>query len=179
MVSKLKQIQHIKHIEKNLSRNSTQSFPHLNSTVSHLTFTTMDHVAILSKKFNFLSKILSGQKSIESRWTINRKPPYKTISPGDTVYFKNSGEAVTLRAAVSHVLFFQRLDLHEIRRILTEYGPNMGVTIDYARKVQKARYCTLIFLKNPHLVPPFTINKKGYGMMAAWITVPNISAIRR
>jgi ASC-1-like (ASCH) protein len=48
----------------------------------------MDHLAILSKEKNFLGRILSGEKTIESRWYRNRKPPFKTIAPGDTVYFK-------------------------------------------------------------------------------------------
>ncbi len=34
-----------------------------------------------------------------------------------------------------------------------------------------------MFLKNPTAVEPFEINKTGFGVMAAWITVKNISSI--
>jgi len=43
----------------------------------------MDHVAILSKKYELLDKIISGEKTIESRWYVNRIAPWNkmTYSP--------------------------------------------------------------------------------------------------
>jgi hypothetical protein len=40
-------------------------------------------------------------------------------------------------------------------------------------------YCILIFLKNVRPTKPFKIDKRGFGAMAAWITVDNISKIRK
>ena len=56
----------------------------------------MEHLAILSKHSRLLAKILSREKTIESRWYKFKKTPYKNIAIGDTIYFKESGEPVTL-----------------------------------------------------------------------------------
>ena len=58
----------------------------------------MDHLAILAKKRNLLPKIISGEKTIESRWYKFKKTPYNNISIGDTVYFKDSGEPANVKA---------------------------------------------------------------------------------
>jgi len=138
----------------------------------------MDHLAILSKENDFLGKILSGTKTIESRWYKNRKPPFKAIAPSDTVYFKEAGAPVTAKAAVNRVMFFEDLDRKKIAGIISDYGPRIGIDESYAAKVIGKRYCTLIFLSDVKNIAPFQIDKKGYGNMAAWITVENIDRIR-
>ena len=37
----------------------------------------------------------------------------------------------------------------------------------------------LIFLKNPQKIEPFEIDKKGFGMMSAWICVNNIDILKK
>jgi ASC-1-like (ASCH) protein len=138
----------------------------------------MDHLAILSKEKNFLGRILSGEKTIESRWYRNRKPPFKTIAPGDTVYFKESGEPVVAKAIVDQVIFFEDLDKRKIAGIISEYGSRIGIDGSYAANVIGKRYCTLIFIGGIQKLTPFQIDKKGYGNMAAWITVESIDQIR-
>ena len=76
----------------------------------------MDHLAILSKEGKFLDKILSGEKSIESRWYKFKKTPYETIAAGDVIYFKESGESVTAKSQVSGVLFFDQLNEEKITK---------------------------------------------------------------
>lgn len=66
----------------------------------------MDHVAIMRKSWGLLPKILSGEKTIESRWYMARYAPWNRIEKGDIVYFKNSGEPVTVKAEVSKVMQF-------------------------------------------------------------------------
>ncbi len=138
----------------------------------------MEHLAILSKQSKLLAKILSGEKSIESRWYKFKKTPYQNIAAGDIIYFKESGEAVTAKASVSKVLFFDSLNENKIRNIFQEYGRRLGVPASYAEKVKGKKFCSLIFLSNVEEVEPFQINKKGYGMMSAWITVDKIEKIR-
>ena len=138
----------------------------------------MDHLAILSKETDFLEKILSGEKTIESRWYKNRKPPFKTIAPGDTVYFKESGEPVAAKSIVSRVLFFEHLDEQKVKDIISEYGKRICINDSYTAKVNGKRFCTLIFLRDAKRVRPFCIDKTGYGNMVAWITVENIDQIR-
>ena len=138
----------------------------------------MDHLAILDKKRKLLAKILSREKTIESRWYKFKKTPYRNISVGDTIYFKDSGEMVTTRAAVSSVLFFDALDEQKIRSILEQYGAQIGIPVSYTEKLKSKNFCTLIFLKKVETIKPFSINKQGYGTMAAWITIDKIEKIR-
>ncbi|MBU2590121.1 MAG: hypothetical protein KKF52_04855 [Nanoarchaeota archaeon] len=139
----------------------------------------MDHLAILSKQKNLLSKIISGRKTIESRWYKFKKTPYENISINDIIYFKESGEPVTIIAQVSKVLFFKDLHNNKINEILKKYGEQICVPLSYANELISKKYCTLIFLDNVKPIVPFQIDKRGYGLMTAWITVNNINSIRK
>ena len=139
----------------------------------------MDHLAILAKKRNLLSKILSGEKTIESRWYKFKKSPYHYISVGDDVYFKDSGEPVTAKATVQKVLFYDNLDKALFNNILSNYGKQICISDSYWEYVKDKRLVTLIFLDNAQRIEPFDVDKKGFGMMAAWITVDDIQKIRR
>jgi ASC-1-like (ASCH) protein len=139
----------------------------------------MDHVAILSKKLKLLPKILTGEKTIESRWYKYSKPPYKSIKKGDNVYFKNSGDAVSVKARVADVLFFAKLDKETFNHIISEYGSSICINKSFWKNIKHKNLCTLIFLKDVKQITPFNIDKIGYGMMAAWITVDDINSIKR
>ena len=141
----------------------------------------MDHLAILDKKRDLMKKILSGEKSIESRWYKMKKTPYGMIKSGDTVYFKDSGEPVTAKATVEKALFYADLTREKYQEIIDKYGDAICLTernVDNYLK-QKYNYITLVFLKDVKEIPPFSINKKGYGLMAAWITLENIEKIKK
>lgn len=138
----------------------------------------MDHLAILSKS-KLLAKILSGEKTIESRWYKSRKTPYMNIAEGDSVYFKESGNPVTAKAKVSKVLFFNGLDEGKIRNILHDYSKQICVPVSFASELLGKKFCTLIFLMDVEAIEQFSIDKSGYGLMAAWITVSDIKVLRK
>lgn len=137
----------------------------------------MEHVAILSKSKKLLSKIIEGKKTIESRWYKFKKTPYNNINSDDIVYFKESGEPVTVKAKVEKVLFFEDLDSEKIKKIIEEYGEGICISISFAENLKDKKFCTLIFLKDVERIKPFNINKKGYGIMTAWITLNSIDKI--
>lgn len=139
----------------------------------------MEHLAILNKQLNLLQKIISGEKTIESRWYVNKKAPYGVIKKGDIIYFKDSGEPVTVKAFVSEVLQFDNLDDDKRLQILNKYGKRLGVNEGYASNIKGKKYCVLVFLENVKEIEPFDIDKKGYGMMSAWISVENIEKIKK
>lgn len=142
----------------------------------------MDHVAIMRKSLKLTDKILTGQKKIESRWYKSKCAPWERIKSGDTVYFKNSGEPVTLKADVDKVLSFPELTPNKVKEILREYGKGIGLGSDDIQRsyerVRCKRYCILIFLKNPKRIEPFKIDKTGYGLMSAWIITDDINKIK-
>lgn len=138
----------------------------------------MEHLAILSKKRELLSKILSGKKTIESRWYKFKRTPYRMIKEGEIVYFKESGEPITVKSVVERVLFFDNLNEYKIKKILRKYGKRIGIDkSEIENKIDK-NYCTLIFLKDVKKITPFKIDKTGYGLMSAWIYVDDINKLK-
>jgi len=142
----------------------------------------MHHLAIMRKSWGLLPKILTGEKTIESRWYKNKYSPWDKINKGDIVYFKNSGEPVTVKTEVFDILQYAGLKPERVREILQEYGAKNGLSINeidkYYEMFKEKNYCLLIFLKNPEKIEPFEIDKSGFGAMSAWITVDDISQIR-
>ncbi len=138
----------------------------------------MEHIAILSKKRKILDKIISGEKTIESRWYKFKKTPFEAISAGEIIYFKESGEPVSAKAKVQKALFFKDLNLEKIKEILLEHGKGICMDISYAENIQDKRFCTLVFLEDVQKTEPFAINKKGFGLMAAWITTKDIAKLK-
>lgn len=142
----------------------------------------MEHLAIMRKSWGLVPKILSGDKVIESRWYKNKYAPWDKIKVGDIVYFKNSGEPVSVKAGVSDVLQFSDLTPSKVKEILDKYGARDGIAenqIDkYYEMFRDKNYCLLVFLDKPVQIAPFEINKKGFGAMAAWIAVDDINKIR-
>lgn len=143
----------------------------------------MHHIAIMKKSWGLVPKILSGEKTIESRWYQTRRAPWDKIKMGDTVFFKNSGESVRMKAEVSKVMQFSDLTPKRVKEILDEYGDNDGLEKDkipeFFERFKDKKYCILIFLRNPQKIEPFEIDKTGFGTMSAWVTVDDISRIKK
>lgn len=142
----------------------------------------MQHIAIMRKSWGLTQKIASGQKTIESRWYMNRSTPWNRINKEDVVYFKDSGAPVTLKATVANVLQFDNLNSTRVYALLRQYGRQDGLTDEnipyYYELFRNKRYCLLIFLKDVRSMAPFHIDKRGYGTMASWITVPSIKELK-
>jgi ASC-1-like (ASCH) protein len=140
----------------------------------------MHHVAIMNKSWKLIPKILSGEKTIESRWYQTKRSPWNKAKTGDTVYFKNSGEPVTAKATVTEVLQFALQNFSDVQTITQRYGKQICLVNPNPKTWDKLpKYCILLKLSHPKIVAkPWKINKKGYGAGAAWISIKNISDIR-
>jgi S-adenosylmethionine:tRNA-ribosyltransferase-isomerase (queuine synthetase) len=139
----------------------------------------MYHIAILDKKRRLLEKVISKEKTIESRWYKTRRTPWNNIRKGDVIYFKNSGELITVKADVKDVLFFDKLNKELVLKILKKYGKAICMeTLKYTDYYKKKNYCILMFLENVREIKPFNIDKKGFGNACAWITLEDIKKIK-
>lgn len=142
----------------------------------------MDHVAIMKKSWKLTEKILSGEKSIESRWYKSKRSPWGKIKKGDIVYFKDSGEPVSIKAKVENVMTFFDLNPIKIKQILNKYSEDDGIDKSqlpkFFKRFKDKKYCLLIFLKEPKRIKPFYINKTGFGMMSAWLVTEDIDKIK-
>lgn len=141
----------------------------------------MDHVAIMKKSWGLIPKILSGEKTIESRWYKTRHTPWDKIKKGDSVYFKNSGEPITVKTPVNKVLQFDNLNSKKVKDVLNKYNKKLGIEdVEwFCEQVKDKKYCILVFLSDPVKVKPFNINKSGFGLMSAWISLEKISSIEK
>ena len=143
----------------------------------------MDHIAILKKSRKLLQKIASGEKTVESRWYKFKRDPWNKIKKEEIIYFKDSGDPVSFKAEVENVLQFDNLNLKKVKEIINKYGKSICLSENKDREFWKyfdnKKYCILIFLKNVKKINKFNINKKGYGLMNAWICVENIRKIKR
>lgn len=143
----------------------------------------MEHIAIMRKSWGLTDKILNGRKKIESRWYSVKYKPWDGIKAGDTVYFKDSGEPVRIKAEVSKVMQFADLTPGRVKEILDKYGKDDGIEPEkipeFFERFKDKKYCILIFLKNPVEINPLDINKTGFGAMSAWITVDDTSKIKK
>ncbi len=137
----------------------------------------------MKKSWGLTDKIFSGQKKIESRWYSVKYKPWDCIKKGETVYFKDSGEPVRIKAEVDRIRQFAGLTPQKVKEILDEYGEDDGMEKEeipeFFERFKNKKYCILIFLKNPQEIESFEINKTGFGLMSAWISINNISEIKK
>lgn len=137
----------------------------------------------MRKSWGLTEKILDGRKKIESRWYSVKYRPWGKIKKGETVYFKNTGEPIKIRTKVGKVIQFAGLSPKKVKEILNKYGKDDGIEkekiAEFYKRFKNKKYCLLIFLKNPQAIKPFEIEKAGFGVMSAWITVDSIVKIKK
>lgn len=140
----------------------------------------MDHLAIMKKESKLLSKIINGEKTIESRWYKSKKAPFNRLQKNDTIYFKNSGEKVTVKAAVKDFKQFIMLTEENIFNLLHSYEKELQIEADkYFQSVKDKKYAILVYLEKVEKITPFDIDKKGFGSQTSWITIDSIEKIKK
>lgn len=141
----------------------------------------MDHLAIMNPRWKLIEKILTGEKTIESRWYANKIAPWNRIIAGDQVYFKDAGKEVTAKATVQEVLQFELSTIESTKELLHKYQKGLcfsDESLTDTTWLNGKRYAILLFLTQPETIKPFAINKKGYGSAAAWICVDSINKLK-
>ena len=142
----------------------------------------MDHVVIMKKSWDLIPRILDGKKVVESRWYKTRRKPWNKVQKGDNLYFKNSGESVFLRTRVTKVVQYQvDNDKHAInimKRYAKEDLGSKNIPKEVLKYITNKKYAIFVFFDNVKKVKPFNIDKKGFGVQSAWLTVEDINKIK-
>ena len=102
------------------------------------------HVAILREPY--LSMVLSGQKTVESRLMKSRSVPYQRVRPGERLFLKLSGGAYRGTAVAEEVTEFGDLEPDDVRRLGREWDAEVCGGADYWESKSDIRYATLIRL---------------------------------
>lgn len=129
---------------------------------------TMKHLAIFKGDGGKL--ILTGKKTIESRFSKRANPPFRQVSSGDLVYIKPSGKDVIGQFKVKKVIFYDGLEIGDLRELKEKYGEGLAVGEDYWDSKLASRYGTLIFIgeSSQFLTAPIKIPKKD---LRGWVVL--------
>ena len=116
------------------------------------------HLAILVQPF--LDLILQNKKTIESRFTKVKCPPFEKVKEGDVILLKQSGGLVVGEMVAGKVEYFSDVTPEKMEglkkyssQICADYDPN------FWEKRKDARYVTLIHIarvkayENPYPYP--------------------------
>lgn len=143
----------------------------------------MDHVAIMKKQWGLVPKILSGVKTVESRWYKTKVAPWNKIKEGDTIYFKDSGSPVTVKAKVTGVQEYVIESNSQALGIMKEHvvaDLGTGEIPDSVKNyITDKRYAVFVFFNNVENITAFDIDKSGFGMQCAWICMDKVTKIVR
>jgi len=142
----------------------------------------MDHLAILNK--HFLDKIISGEKTVESRWSKYKIVPFGKVSRGDTIYFKYSGGTVVGRSKVIELTsFIRKRDEVTVDKFVINNRQALGlenkiVARKFLETNKERNYVTFIGLDKFEHIKDFKINKEGHGVRSSWIVVDDIELLK-
>lgn len=125
------------------------------------------HLAIFAEPF--LSMILSGEKTVESRFSRNRCAPYGEIGEGDIILVKAVGGAVLGIALAKHVWCYD-LAFEPIDRIRDRFGADICANEAFWSSRSDALYATLIEIDAPTEIDPMNSNKRD---RRGWVTLRN------
>ena len=137
----------------------------------------------MKKQWGLVPKILNGEKTVESRWYKNKITPWDKIKPGDTIYFKDSGEKVSLKANVTGVEQYKIRSNEHAREIMEKYSLQDLGAVEIAETIKKyisnKNYAIFVHFDDVKKIEPFDIDKTGFGMQAAWLTIHSLEKIKR
>ena len=122
------------------------------------------HIVILKTKY--FNMIQSGEKTIESRFSIHKIAPFEKVTVGDLLLIKETGKDVTMTAKVARVEYFF-LTPQKVEEIRIKYGKQIGTdkAEDWVLTAKK-NYGTLIWVTEVKKVAPIPVPRSNG---AGWI----------
>ncbi len=120
------------------------------------------HLAVLNEPY--LTHILEGRKTIESRFGVHKSMPYDRVVAGDIIFLKRAAGFVVGACVVDYA----------ISMVLTPYAWEVVrayadfICIDevFIQSQQHKKYVTLICLRDVTKITPFPVDKRD---RRAWV----------
>lgn len=110
---------------------------------------------------NAIEDILSGKKTMESRFSLGKIIPYEEVVKDDIILLKKSAGDIIGQAVVDNVLYYDNLKPQSVAILRKEYSAELCVSEEFWQRKAKSKYATLIFLKKPkRFVIPLKFHKK-------------------
>lgn len=115
------------------------------------------HLAIFVEPF--LSYVLSGKKTVESRFGKRRQSPYNNVASGDILLLKKTGGPVVGLCEVSRVWFYC-LDKDSWKFLRSEFSISLcAQDPEFWQQRQSASFATLMQIKSVIQIPPVNFPK--------------------
>ncbi len=126
------------------------------------------HLAIFSEQL--MNKLIKGEKTVESRFSLNNVSPFGRIVKGDLVVVKKSGGPVTAMFVAGTINSYHDLTPKKITALKIEHSLSLGLALDDAFWEEKLNSKFATFIKVDKLKPttPFIIEKKD---RTGWVVV--------
>ena len=118
------------------------------------------HLVILKRPY--LRAVLSGRKSIESRFMKTRCVPYEKVSAGDRLFFKESGGKVCATGMAGKVMNFKNLTGQRTMQLKRKLNRRILGDDLYWEQKADCRWGVLVWLKEVKAIEPIRINKKDW-----------------
>lgn len=131
------------------------------------------HLAITT--LSAIEAILTGKKTIETRFSQKKIPPFEVVGRGDVVYLKPPGKEVKGEFRVKKVFFYEGLTPEDIDKIFQDYGKKIRVGNEaedqkYYQNKKNSLYGSLIFIgeSDRFLTSPIKVKKKD---LRGWVVL--------
>jgi ASC-1-like (ASCH) protein len=127
------------------------------------------HLAVMVEPY--LSLVLEGEKTIESRYSINMIPPFNKVRKGDIVILKKSGGDVEAVFEAGEIRCFYLNCKQDLLSIKEKYNDRLLIDDEFWEEKRDAKYATLVDIDSLLPLPKFRINKTS---RAGWVTIDTI-----
>ena len=117
----------------------------------------------------FLTAVLDGRKTIESRFGVHRRPPYLCVEDGDIILLKRSGGPVVGLALARSAEFYQLSPaiLKDIRRRFA--FQLFALEDEFWTAREGKQYATLIEIEAPEAIKPMPLVKRDRRAWVAYV----------
>ena len=102
------------------------------------------HVVIIREPY--LTRVLSGEKTVESRFLHIRAAPFGCVVPGDLLLLKRVGGPIVAEASAGAVREFADLSPARVLALIDAFREQLRLDADFVARAQTARYAVLIWL---------------------------------
>lgn len=115
------------------------------------------HLAVFVEPY--LSYVIDGSKTIESRFTRRATAPYGKVEAGDVLLLKRAGGNVEAICRAADTWFYE-LRPQSWAEIRSKFAPAMRVSHDFLESRSDAVYATLIRIDDVLQIPPIPTRKR-------------------
>lgn len=117
------------------------------------------HMALMVEPY--LSYILRGEKTIESRFSMKKISPWHRVAVGDAIILKRSGGEIVGIFEASEVRFLQIESSDDLLEIKQQFNKQLCIEDDFWNQKKSSKYATLISISNLCVFSPFSLHAKN------------------